>query len=290
MTENALCAACAEREAEPVLCRACTARMRTHIDEIAQWRTNVATWTQIDPGTPGRDDPRRLALLDNPALTAAGGVDIALIAATDPRSHTVITDDGRRDPDDVTCVDAEMLGLARLIIEERQLATAPADALAVIAVVRTHADWLARHAAADEHLGVLDDLARAVRDHGDPVLGECNAVGHDGVQCGGPLREDRRGPLPIEVSAHTTPTHLACGWCGETWPVDAATLLGMLTVVDTRPMPMPLMWCADVLRVDHWTLRKWAQRGHVRRYSDGEIDLRDTVRRLRDTPSVDQGA
>ena len=285
MSEQVLCASCVKHPPAPVLCVTCSNRMLRDIDDIAAWRTWVATWEQIDPGTPGTDERHLLALLDSPMLTRRGNADVTLISVTDPRSRTRITDDGKRDPDDVACVDAEMLALARLIIDERRLSSAPADALEVIALVRTNADWLARHHAADEHLGVLDDLARSVRDHGDPVLGECNAVGHDGVQCGGPLREDRRGPLPTDPASHRIPTHLTCGWCQETWPVDAATMLGMLTVVDTRPLPMPLDWCAEALGMDVRTLRKWAQRGHVRRYADGSVDLRDAVRRTRDTPA-----
>ncbi len=290
MTEDALCPACGDREAEPVLCRTCTAWMLADLDTIVAWRQHVATWEQIDPGTPGRDDAHRLALLDSPVLTRNGGADLRVIAITDPRSRVRIDDDGRHDPDDVTCLDSELLALARMIVEERRLSTQPADALAVVHLVRVHADWLARHAAADEHAAVLKDLARAVRDHGDPILGRCNALRADDAgtyECGGPLREDRIGPLPIEVSAHRTPTHLTCGWCGETWPADAVTLLGMLTVVDTRPLPMPLEWVAEALVLNPWTLRKWAQRGHVRRYSDGQLDLRDVVRKVRDTSTVE---
>lgn len=288
--ETALCPSCGNDEAAPVLCQRCTRQLTSDADIILGWRVSVATWEQIDPGTPGRDEQHRLALMDSPLLTRSGGANLRLIAITDSRSRSVIDDDGKHHPDDVPTIDAELLALARMITEERRLSTGPGDALGVAKLVRVHADWLARHHAADEHAAILADLARAVRDHGDPILGRCNAIRRDEAgdyECGGPLREDRQGPLPIEVASHRTPTHLTCGWCGETWPADAATLLGMLAVVDTRPLPMPLEWCADALLVGHWTLRSWVRRGHVRRYGDGQVDLRDVVRRVRDTPTTE---
>ena len=184
MTE-ALCPACGTDEPAPVLCQRCTTRLRAHLTTIGKLRPQLGAFLRPGSGKPG---PRA----GKPGSRPPANLDV--LSATDVRSRIRITDDGAADPDNVRCIDAELLTMARMTIEERQFSAALADWADCLRVLNVSADWLTRHPAADEHLAVLTDLAAACVgmtrnwEH-EPSVGQCHEphMEHAGRACGGPL-------------------------------------------------------------------------------------------------------
>ena len=273
MTET-LCAICAENLANPLICTRCTRRLRTHLDNIGRMRA------ELDP-TPGRGRPGRPAGKPGSRPPA----NLTVIAMTDTRSHIRIREQGDHDPDDVACIDAELLSEARWVIEQRRLNPPMRDAFDSIRILNIHHDWITRHPRIDEHAAIIETCAaglRAVlRDRPDTAVGQCTAAHPERDTCGGPLRLDWRGPLPIDPAAQVSPTHIVCGWCGDAWIIDPLTLIGMLRVVQPKAFPVTRAWIIDNLGVNPATLRQWISRGHVRGYADDQVDLFDVVNRVR---------
>ncbi len=271
MTDNALCPACAVEQAAPILCDTCTAWMGAALRTIHAWRVEAATWTEIDTGTPGRDDAHALALLDSPVITSTGKPCLTVMAATDRRSKARI-DSGEHDPDDVANVDAEVWALARMTHGERQWSAPMGDIFGALELLTVSLDWLCRHPAADEHLAILSDLAGRlpVDRRGQGSLGRCTSIDPMGERdrCGGALAWDE-----------TTGLNVVCTRCG--WFEHRDNLAAMLPV--GQPFPVPLDWLCERYALNVWTVRKWCQRGHVRRYGDGQVDLSDVLARIRDS-------
>lgn len=306
-----LCAICAADEPQPVICRRCEERVRRDLEQLGKMRKMLGEWREIDPGTPGRDDPHCLALVDNPVLLESGQPDLTVIAATDPRTKRIIagwhdsecgaascTDPDCTDPahrqdaaDDVIDVDGELLTEARHIIEQRRLSTPLADVFDCLRVINVSLDWSVRSDRADEFAAIINRCAIALRgvlrDTSDRVIGECTAAHTDRDTCGGPLRFAWIGPLSIEAESQVRPTHVQCSWCNDTWPCDAATLIGMLRVANTGPIPVPRAWAAEVCGIRGDLLRKWIQRGIVTAYPDDQVNLVDVLTRVSDTPNAE---
>ena len=286
-----LCAICAEHEPAPVICRRCEDRIRRDLDNIGRDRRRLHDWEQIDPGTPCRDDTHRLALLDNPILTQSGQPDLAVIAATDRRTRRIPSDDGAGwHPDDVVNVDWELITEARLIADQRHLAAPIASVHDAIRILVMSRDWTARSDRVDEHAAIMANCAAALRgilhDVGDRIIGLCPAAHPERDTCGGPLRPAWLGPLPLVVEDQVKPTHVMCDWCQDPWPLDAATLVGMLRVVQVRRFPVPRQWvCQQFPQVTPLRLARWVHRGRVRAY-ERDVDLVDILAQLADTPQV----
>jgi hypothetical protein len=78
-----------------------------------------------------------------------------------------------------------------------------------------------------------------------------------------------------------------CSWCGDTWPCDAATLIGMLRVAKTGAIPVPRAWAAEVCGIRMDLLRKWIQRGLITAYCDDQVNLVDVLARVDDAPNAE---
>jgi len=175
-------------------------------------------------------------------------------------------------------VHAEVSGWARIVIEERQLAARPLDVEQAARLLTIHLDWISEQPWCDDALREIGDAAWMIRrvchDLPEPPIGTCPDVdprGQDDV-CGGPLRIQ----TGVEIS-------VVCARCNSTWSV--ADLPNILRTVEmARRFPVPRMWVADRYGVQLGTLSQWVRRGHVRTYSDEQVDLFDVMQRLSDTP------
>lgn len=190
---------------------------------------------------------------------------------------------GSRPPCDLDIVDithragltsAQLISWSALVIEERQLATRTiGDGDQAARLLSIHAEWLACQPFADEACDEISKAAhrirRACKDLPDPPLGKCPDIDPRGEQdtCGGPLRW-------IDGS-----TAVACTRCGSTWA--EADLPHILRVVSPdRRFPVPRAWASVTYNVAPATLRQWIRRGHVRTYSDEQVELFDVLNRI----------
>jgi hypothetical protein len=279
MTDDALCPICADGLPAPVICTRCTNRIRRDLDTVGRLRH------QLDP-TPGRTGSNGRAPGKPGSKPPAN---LTVIAMSDIRSRIRIGDDGTHDPDDVANVDADLLTEARWVIEERDLHPPMRDAFDSLRVLNIHFDWIVRHPRADEFAAVIEGCARGLRgvlrDWPDAAVGTCPATHPTRDTCGGPLRLDYRGPLALDPDAQVKPTHVVCGWCDGAWPMDPASLIGMLRVVKPRSFPVARAWACEALGIDPATLRQWIRRGHVTSYSDEQVNLVELLARC-DTPGI----
>ena len=170
-------------------------------------------------------------------------------------------------------VHAEVSGWARIVIEERQLSARPLDVDQAARLLAIHIDWISEQPWADDALAELHDAAyairRACRDLPDPPIGTCPDIDPRGEtdRCGGPLRW-------IDGS-----TAVTCSRCSSSW--SEADLPHILRVVEpTRKFPVSRDWVAMTYGVASGTLRQWIRRGHVRTYSDEQVDLFDVLTRV----------
>ena len=291
-----LCAICGDNEPAPVICQHCETRVRRDLADVLRQRRMLADWAEIDPGSPCRDEPHLLALIDNPVLTEAGGPDLTVIAATDVRSRRIIKgwhdeqDDPKRneDPaDDVVNIDGDLLTEARLIAEERYLTTPLASIADCLTVIETSIEWSLRSERVDEHAAVLASCAQALRtvlrDHLEHPLGSCPQPDPRGEseRCGGPLRW-----RSVDVVAWSSgdvddlaAIELECARCKDVW--GTADLPNVLRVVQpTMRFPVPRAWVAQRYGVAPATLRQWVRRGQVRTFADEQVDLFDVLARV----------
>ena len=280
MVTSALCLICAAEQPDPVICHTCTTKLRRDLDTIGKTRR------LLDP-TPGRGRTGRPTGKPGSRPPA----NLTVLALTDIRSRTRVDwDTGQRDPDDVDCVDADLLAEARILIETRRLATELRDVFDVIRLLNIHFDALTRSPRADETAAVLEvsamALRRAAHDIPEPAVGRCTASHPQRVACGGPLRLAWEGDLPDSPDEQVAPTHIICGWCHDAWPLDSSTLVAMLRVVKPRAFPVTRQWAADTLGVRVKTITEWVRRGHVRAYADEQINLMDVIAKLADTPTL----
>ena len=285
MTDDALCPICADGLPAPVICTRCTNRIRRDLDTVGRLRH------QLDP-TPGRTGSNGRAPGKPGSKPPAN---LTVIAMSDVRSrfrmdwHEHDDRDPEPDRDNVANVDADLLTEARWVIEERQLHPPMRDAFDSIRVLNIHFDWIVRHPRADEFAAVIDGCARGLRgvlrDWPDAAVGTCPATHPTRDTCGGPLRLDYRGPLALDPDAQVKPTHVVCGWCDGAWPMDPASLIGMLRVVKPRSFPVARAWACEALGIDPATLRQWIRRGHVTSYSDEQVNLVELLARC-DTPGI----
>ena len=285
-----LCVICGEREPQPVVCVRCEDRIRDDLTAAGRLRRDLATWAEIDPGTPGTDQRHLLALVDSPVMTSRGAPDLRVMSATDRRSKPQPLAHEHPRADHVDNVDAMLLGWARLCCEERGLSEPLADVFDVLRVLTVSRDWLARHPAVAEWRGELRDCVLALRrlsgDMPERVIGRCPDVDPDGERdaCSGPLRLEYAGPLPEDVERVNAPSGVRCGRCGARWDSTPEVMVQFLRVV--RPQarfPVPRDWVVreyQHLGLSHALLRKWVQRGHVYGYADGQVDLVGVLARV----------
>ena len=314
------CPICGTGEPAPIACEQCTERVRRDLATILDLRTSLDAWIEIDPGTPCLDQPHRLALVDNPILTASGGPDLTVIAATDVRTKRVmrgwhdtecgdarckksravsgepcIDPEHRHDAaDDVVNVDGELLTEARLIVEDRGLSMLPASVGECLRIIEESFEWSIRSPRVDEFAAVMASCALGLRalmrDLPDPPLGRCPQPDPKGVEnaCGGPLRwRSDTTAWSSEGSDDLAAIELVCGRCSDVTPGDARSLAGMLRVSGRAGcFPTSKAWLVAEFGVTDVWVRKWVMRGQIRRYNDGQVDLID-VMRLLDTQSAD---
>ena len=260
------CAICADRTPDPVICTSCTAKIRRDLDTVGRLRA------QLDP-TPGRTGSAGRASGKPGSRPPAN---LTIIAMADIRSRFRLTDDGEADPDNVTNVDADLLTEARLVIEARRLNPPMRDVFDSLRILNIHLDWICGSDRVDEFAAVLSGCAQALRsvlrDWPDPAIGTCPDIDPRGERdrCGGPLRW-------IDGS-----TAVVCGRCGSAW--SEADLPHFLRIVEpSRRFPVPRAWVVLRYGVAPATLRQWIRRGHVKTYSDEQVELFDVLGRLADT-------
>ena len=273
MTDLALCVICAEHEPAPVICERCRQRAWRNLATIGKLRR------ELDP-TPGRGRGGRST--GKPGSRPPANLHI--LAMTDVRSCSRISvDTGEHDVDDVANIDAELVREARLLIESMRLAHPLRDVFHALRIVNLHFEVLMRGGRADEVAAVLMScavgLAQVLRDD-EPSVGRCTATHPRRTACGGPLRLAWEGDLPDDPDEQVAPTHVVCGWCHDWWPLDRDTLVAMLRVVDPRPFPVSRQWAAEVLGVRSKTITEWVRRGHVKVYSDEQVNLMDVLVRV----------
>ena len=257
------CAICADRTPDPVICTSCTAKIRRDLDTVGRLRA------QLDP-TPGRTGSAGRASGKPGSRPPAN---LTIIAMADIRSRFRLTDDGEADPDNVTNVDADLLTEARLVIEARRLNPPMRDVSDSLRILNIHLDWICSSDRVDEFAAVLSGCARGLRgvlrDWPDPAIGKCPDIDPRGESdtCGGPLRW-------VDGS-----TSVVCGRCGSAWA--DADLPHILRVVSpTAKFPVPREWVARRYGVEPGTLRQWIRRGHVKTYSDEQVELFDVLARV----------
>ena len=302
-----LCPICCTAEPMPVICEACGDRIRRDLTTIIDLRAMLDAWPEIDPGTPCLDQPHRLALVDNPVMSASGGPDLTVIAATDVRTKRVMKGwhddqgecdcgcgDRSEDPaDDVVNVDHELLTEARLICDDRGLSALPASVEDCLRIISDSFEWSIRSPRVDEFAAVMASCALGLRalmrDLPDPPLGRCPQPDPKGVEdaCGGPLRwRTDATAWSSEGSDDLAAIELVCGRCGDSTPGDARSLAGLLRVSGRAGrFPTSKAWLVTEFGVTDVWVRKWVMRGEIRRYHDGQVDLID-VMRLLDTQGV----
>lgn len=166
-------------------------------------------------------------------------------------------------------------GWARMVIEQRQLSASPADAEQAARLLTIHADWVAAQPWADEACAEIHDAAYAIRrvckDLPDRPVGTCPDIDPRGETdtCGGPLRWVD-GSIAVR-----------CARCGSAWA--EADLPHLLRVVKPHAkFPVPREWVAARYAIDPATLRQWVRRGHVKTYSDEQVELFDVLRRAQE--------
>ena len=308
-----LCPVCYKREPAPVCCVECAERVRRDLATILDLRTSLDAWIEIDPGTPCLDQPHRLALIDNPILTASGGPDLTVIAATDVRTKRVmrgwhdtecgdarckksravsgepcIDPEHRHDAaDDVVNVDGELLTEARLIVEDRGLSMLPASVAECLRIIEESFEWSIRSPRADEFAAVMASCALGLRalmrDLPDPPLGRCPQPDPKGVEnaCGGPLRWRSDTTAWSSENDDITAVELVCGRCSDVWGVH--DLPGVLRAVKPEMrFPVGRAWVSERYGVAGATLRSWIRRGHVRTFADEQVDLFDVLARVQE--------
>ncbi len=97
-------------------------------------------------------------------------------------------------------------------------------------------------------------------------------------------RDTRGGPLRIDTAhqwgAQTVIT-VVCGRCGSAWA--DADLPHILRIVQpTRRFPVPREWVMARYSINPGQLRMWINRGHVRSYSDHQVELFDVIARIQE--------
>ena len=164
---------------------------------------------------------------------------------------------------------------ARVVIEDRQLAARRLDAEQAARLLAVHLDWCASQPFADELAAEIHDCAWQIRrvcgDLPDPPIGTCPDIDPRGETdtCGGPLRW-------VDGT-----TGVVCGRCGSRW-ADADMPHILRVVAPTRRFPVPREWVVARYRVNPGQLRMWINRGHVRSYSDHQVELFDVLARIQE--------
>lgn len=235
--------------AEPgaMLCPRCTGRLRRDLADVATlWPLMVDL---LEPGANGT------ASRGKPGSRPPCNLDIADI--TDVRGQT----------------HAQIVGWARIVIEERRLAATPADAEQAVRLLTIHAAWITEQPWVDEMAAEIHDAAHRIRracgETGVVPLGTCSAEDprHPGQDCGGPL-------YWIDGSMM-----VRCSRCHDTW--DEGSLMAMTTVVDVW---VAVADAAALLGLTTRTINRYAEAGHIRR-DRGRVVYSDVVQHIRSKPS-----
>lgn len=273
------CAICATGTPDPVICTGCATKLRRDLDTVGRLRA------QLDP-TPGRGGSGTRASGKPGSKPPAN---LTVISMADIRSRYRTTDDGQPDPDNVTCVDSDLLTEARWVIEQRRLNPPMRDVFDSLRILNIHFEWIITGTRADEFSAVLTGCAHGLRtvlrDWPETSVGRCPAAHQERDACGGPLRL-AYDDAPVDADAAPTPTHVVCGWCGDAWALQSDVLLAMLRVVKPKAFPVPRAWACQVTGCNPDTLRQWIRRGHVTSYADEQVNLVDVLVKVSDTPGA----
>lgn len=228
-----------------MLCERCLARLRTDLAAIVSlWGLLAEMVTVSNGGTagtaagkPGSRPPCSLDILD----------------ITDPRG----------------AVCQQIGGWARMVIEERQLSAAPADAEQAARLLTIHADWVAAQPWADEAAQEIHDAAYAIRRACRDLeyrwtVGTCTMPGPDGDDCGGPIQVDVQHLATWSADRDDydkrSMIRLVCRACGDTWT--ESDLDGYMVVNDVW---LPIDDAAHQLGTSRRTLNRHAAAGRIRR-------------------------
>ena len=239
-----------------LLCRRCHANLAKDLAAIASLWVHLAD-VLVPGGTGGRSSGK-------PGSRPACNLDAADI--TDPRG----------------AVHQRIVSWARVVIEDRQLAARRLDAEQAARLLAVHLDWCASQPFADELAAEIHDCAWQIRrvcgDLPDPPIGTCPDIDPRGETdtCGGPLRIDTGHQW-----GNQTIITVVCGRCGSAW-ADADLPLFLRVVAPTRRFPVPREWVADRYGLTANQLRLWIHRGHVRSYSDRQVELFDVLARIQE--------
>lgn len=235
-----------------LFCLPCFNRLRYDLDAI------TSLWPLLDEFvTPGNNGNGGGGAAGKPGSRPPCDLDVLDI--TDARSET----------------SQQLTSWARVVIEDRNLSPRSLDGEQAARLLTVHVDWLAAQPFADEAADEIRTAAyrvrRACRDLPEPPIGKCPDIDPNGERdaCGGPLRW-------IDGS-----TAVRCSRCGSAWA--DADLPHILRVVQpTAKFPVPRAWVAARYGVEPGTLRQWIRRGHVRTYSDEQVDLFDIIGRVQE--------
>lgn len=277
-----LCLICREAQPQPVVCTRCEDHACRVLDNIGAMCRDLARWQVIDPGTcctdPDHRHTAKLALVDSPIITRRGTPNLAAIAASDPRSRIAGDPD---DPDAVIPAASMLIGEAYWIARTRRLKQPLNDVYDAVRILNISFDWSIRSPDADSYTEVLDlvalGLRRALQDRGEKAVGTCTAKRDQRDACGGPLRLDYSGPLPLDPDNQISPTHIQCAWCKDRWPIDPASLIAMMRVAAPKTFPIRVSYAAAQLGISERTIQHWAAVGKIRRHGHGEVDLVDIL-------------
>lgn len=234
------------------LCQLCRRRMRRALADV------IRLWSMLDELL---EPVRGGSIKSKPSkLSPPAPADLSVIDARDVRTSAIVASIG---------------GWARIVVEERRLSSCPSDVADAAALLDRHADWVGDQPWCDDAYREVSDAARDLRriahDSDPPPLGTCNALDPRGEKdrCGGPMDwfED-------QVS-------VVCRRCGDTWA--EAALPSLLRVMDPkRKFPVPRSYVVVRYGVAPGTLRQWINRGHVRSYSDDQVNLLDVLQWMSD--------
>jgi hypothetical protein len=159
---------------------------------------------------------------------------------------------------------ATLVGLCRMIAEERGIGLPEDRVVAMAAYVSTHARWLAAHAAADEHARDLRDVATDGRSWrvAYAVAGDRTLIG----LCNRPQTAEDGDPVPCGTRLYVREgaDWVTCDGCGAEgtvrwWRWELCAAADALEVVDAYEAASLLSW-RWARPVDPGLVRKWGQR------------------------------
>lgn len=186
-----------------------------HVDWIADTLTDMpAAWALLDHvALPGPGDGTR----PGRRIDAPTPVRLDVVALRDHRTKLPI------DAGDPYPVLAALHSWTLVVREERELTDPEGEATlsGVVLFLRAHLPWIAAQPWVDVFAGEVRRAGQALRDalgeHAPRPVGRCPVLMDDGLDCDGPLMQDRYGFWRV-----------TCARCGEVWQEDELRRLGLV--------------------------------------------------------------